>query len=140
MDSTSSSEGPGAKNELLSPGVWSRAYLKLGSLLVRRTCLWRDIRRFANWLESDAAQLADHVDQGTIVVEPDGDHSGATVRIGRTKHPDSLRDYQLLWDFLLSLDIKRIEFDYRLETNQVTDSTMTCSISTRIGLPFSLAM
>jgi len=121
LDSTGSSEDPGATDELLSPGIWSRAYLKLGGLLIRRTCLWRDIRRFAGWLESDAAQFAEKARQGTIVVEPDGDHSGATARIGRTKHSDSLKDYQLLWDFLLSLDIKRIEFDCRLETNQVTD-------------------
>ena len=121
MDSTGSSEDPGAKNELLSPGIWSRAYLKLGGLLIRKTCLWRDIRRFASWLESDAAQLADEARQGTIVVEPDPDRGGATARIGRAKHPDSLKDYQLLWDFLLSLDIKRIEFDCRLETNQVAD-------------------
>ena len=121
MDSTGSSEGLDAKNELLSPGVWSRAYLKLGGLLMRKTCLWQDIRRFANWLESDAAQLADQARQGIIVVEPDPDRSGATAKIGRAKHPDSLEDCQLLWDFLLSLDIKRIEFDSRLETNQVAD-------------------
>ena len=121
MDSTGSSEDPGAKNELLSPGIWSRAYLKLGGLLMRKTRLWRDIRRFANWLESDAAPLADQARQGTIVVEPDPDQGGAIARIGRAKHPDSLKDYQLLWDFLLSLDIKRIEFDCRLETNQVAD-------------------
>jgi serine phosphatase RsbU (regulator of sigma subunit) len=55
------------------------------------------------------------------VVEPDVNRDGAAVRIGKTEHPDSLKDYQLLWDLLLSLDIRRIEFDSRLETNQVTD-------------------
>lgn len=88
---------------------------------MRKTYLWRDVRRFANWLEFDAAQLADQARQGTIVVEPDSDHRGAIATIGRAKHPDSLKDYQLLWDFLLSLGIKRIEFDCRLETNQVAD-------------------
>jgi len=121
VDSTDSSADPGAVGKLVSPGIWSKAYLKLGGLLVRRTCLWRDIRRFASWLESDGAQLAEEADQSTIVVEPNPDQSGAMVMIARAKHPDLLGDYQLLWDFLLSLDIKRVEFDSRLETNQVVD-------------------
>jgi len=104
-----------------SPGIWSRACLKLGGLLMRKTCLWRDVCRFANWLESDAAKLAEKAQQGTIVVEPAPGQGGTLATIGRTKHPDLLNDYQLLWDFLLSLDIKRIEFDSRLETNQVVD-------------------
>ncbi|MEA3225999.1 MAG: PP2C family protein-serine/threonine phosphatase [Planctomycetota bacterium] len=95
MDSTGSSDDPGVKDELLSPGIRSRAYLKLGGMLMRRTCLWRDIRRFASWLESDAAQLADQARQGIIVVEPDPDQGGATARIGRAMHADVLKDYQL---------------------------------------------
>ena len=111
VDSTGSSDHSDAAGELLSPGIRSRAHLKLGALLIRRTRLWRDIRRFANWLEIDAAQLAEKAHQGTIVVEPDPDDAGAVVKIGKVKKGDLLDDYQLLWDFLLSLDIKRIEFD-----------------------------
>ncbi|MHC4569047.1 MAG: PP2C family protein-serine/threonine phosphatase [Planctomycetota bacterium] len=121
MDSTGSPDNTAAGDESLSPSVWSRAYLKLGGLLVRRTSLWRDIQRFASWLESDAAASAKETHQRTILIEPDPDRGGAAVRIGRSKHRDTLSDYQLLWDFLLSLEIKCIEFDCRLEANQVAD-------------------
>jgi len=134
VDSTGSSDHSDGAGELVSPGIRSRAYLKLGTLLIRRTRLWRDIRRFANWLEIDAAQLAEKAHQGTIVVEPDPDHGGAVVKIGRAKHPDLLNDYQLLWNFLLSLDIKRMEFDSRLETNQVSDiMTLLYSYRRQLG-------
>lgn len=121
MDSKASSGLPGAEGQLPSPGILSRAYIKLGGLLVRRTRLWRDIHRFAGWLESDAVEIANKAHESTIVVEPEPGRGGATVVIGRSKHHDLLDDYQLLWDFLLSLGIKRIEFDSRLEMNQVSD-------------------
>jgi serine phosphatase RsbU (regulator of sigma subunit) len=95
--------------------------MKLGGLLVRRTHLWQDICRFASWLESDAAELAHQARQSTIVVEPNREHGGAIVLIGGKSHPDLRGDLQLLWDFLLSLGVERVEFDSRLETNQVTD-------------------
>ncbi len=134
MDSAGLSDSTGVVDESLSPSFWSRAYLKLGGLLVRRTCLWRDIQRFANWLESDAAPRAHELHEATILVEPGPDQGGAKVRIGRSKHVDMLSDYQLLWNFLLSLDIKRIEFDSRLETNQVADiMTLLYSYRRRLG-------
>lgn len=121
MDSTNSSNQSDAGSELISPSIRSRAYLKLGGVLVRRTSLWRDITRFAGWLESDAAPLAREAQHATILVEPVPEQGGATVRIGGTKRIESLTDYQTLWDFLLSLRIKRIELDSRLEANQVSD-------------------
>ena len=105
----------------MSPGIASRAYQKLGSLLVRRTCLWRDIQRFASWVESDAVVLAREAHQSAILIELNPDGAGGLMRIGAEKYPDSLDDYQLLWDFLRSLGIRRIELDSRLERNQVVD-------------------
>ncbi len=119
MDSTNSSELP--QGQLQRLGIRSRAYIKLGGLRVRRTRLWRDVCRFANWLESDAAELAHDAHQKTIIFELIGEQAGANVLIGKTKRSDLLDDFQLLWDFLLSLGIERVEFDSRLETNQVTD-------------------
>ncbi|MHC4228672.1 MAG: PP2C family protein-serine/threonine phosphatase [Planctomycetota bacterium] len=121
VDSTASSDGQDVGGKSLSPGIASRAFQKLGSLLVRRTCLWRDIQRFASWVESDAVVLAGQAQESRILVELGHDGLGGLMRIGAKKYSDSLDNYQLLWDFLRSLDIRRIELDSRLERNQVVD-------------------
>ncbi|MHC4329212.1 MAG: hypothetical protein ACYSWW_13950, partial [Planctomycetota bacterium] len=125
VDSTASSDGQDVGGKSLSPGIASRAFQKLGSLLVRRTCLWRDllvrrtclwrdIQRFASWVESDAVVLAGQAQESRILVELGHDGLGGLMRIGAKKYSDSLDNYQLLWDFLRSLDIRRIELDSRL--------------------------
>jgi serine phosphatase RsbU (regulator of sigma subunit) len=72
-------------------------------------------------VESDAVVLAREAHQSAILIELNPDGAGGLMRIGAKKYPDSLDDYQLLWDFLRSLGIRRVELDSRLERNQVVD-------------------
>lgn len=102
-------------------GIVDRVYMRLVGLFLRRTELWEDIRRFASWLEFDAAGLAGQTHESTILVELDSGRPGPTVRIGASKHHDLLNDYQQLWDLFASLGIKHVELDSRLESNQIKD-------------------
>ncbi len=119
MDSIRSSAD--AENRSLSLNFVARVYTRLVGSNLRRTSLWRDIRRFARWLESDATELAGRTRENTIMVELDSGGAGPTVKIGAKKYHDLLNDCQGLWDLLLSLGVKRAGFDSRLESNQVTD-------------------
>lgn len=119
MDFTRSSTDAGST--VSSLGIADRVRTRLVGLLLHRTQLWGDIQRFASWMESDAARLADQTHESTIVIDLDCGRPGPTVRIGAKKHRDLLDDYQQLWDLLASLGIKRVELDSRLESNQITD-------------------
>jgi serine phosphatase RsbU (regulator of sigma subunit) len=94
---------------------------KLNALLIRRTELWKDIQRFAGWLESEATSAAREANQSTILIELGPDGLVETMRIGLKKYPHELNVYQRLWNFLEELDIRCVKLDARLEKNQVED-------------------
>ncbi len=119
MDHTRSSRDTASGASSL--GIADRVCTRIVGLLLRRTKLWGDIRRFAKWLESDAAKLAGPTHESTILVNLDCGRAGPTVKIGARKHHDLLNDYQQLWDLFAALGIKRVELDSRLESNQITD-------------------
>ncbi|MHC4120211.1 MAG: PP2C family protein-serine/threonine phosphatase [Planctomycetota bacterium] len=119
MDSIRSSTN--AENKSLSLSFMAKVYTGVVGPRLHRTNLWRDIKRFGGWLESDGAALADRTREDTILVELDPDRAGPTVKIGAKKYYDLLNDCQGLWNFLLSLGIERARFDCRLESNQVAD-------------------
>jgi sigma-B regulation protein RsbU (phosphoserine phosphatase) len=94
---------------------------KLNAFCLRNSALWRDVQRFAGWLEADAAEAATQANQSTILIELGSEGTVEMVRIGRRKHPHALDKCQRLWDFLYSLGVRRIKLDERLERNQVED-------------------
>jgi sigma-B regulation protein RsbU (phosphoserine phosphatase) len=94
---------------------------KINALLIRRTTLWKDIQRFAGWLESEATSAAKEANQSTIVIELGPDGLVETMRIGLKKYPHEFNIYQRLWSFLGAFDIRRVKLDARLEKNQVED-------------------
>lgn len=102
------------------PGLWVRARLKLSGLLLRRTRLWEQIHAFGRWLELDAAQLAAQENHSHIAIELDDDGQVTAVRIGSKRQID-LTQYDLIWQFLRSLDLYALELDQRLEHNQIDD-------------------
>lgn len=121
VDPAGSSDDPDAKGEGWPLGIMGTVYYKLNSFIVRRTKLWQETQRFGNWLESRAVLPADETHEGTISIELDSDETGGIMRIGPKRYADSLNDHQRLWRFLYSLGVKRVEFDSRLERNQVVD-------------------
>ena len=94
---------------------------KLCVFILHRKLLWRDIQGFGNWLEFEAASIADRENVNTLFIHLDRQASVESLRIGLKKFPHELDRYQELWAFFRSIDIDHITLDTRLEKNQIED-------------------
>jgi serine phosphatase RsbU (regulator of sigma subunit) len=94
---------------------------RLARLALRRTALGREMRRFGAWVELDAARIAEEEQQAAILVELGSGGAVEALRIGPRKHEHDLDQFARLWNFLVSLGVRFVQLDARLEGNQVED-------------------
>jgi len=100
---------------------FERLNYKWHSLWIRRTSLWPEIQGFSHWFEHEAAKTAAKLNRARIHISLDSKGTVEEVRLGMKKQPFSLEQHQNLGEFLVSLGIRRLILDVRLEKNQIAD-------------------
>ena len=101
---------------------------KIHAFGISRTRLWKQIQHFGSWLELDAARQAEQWNQSTLEIMLDPDGGLQSLRVGPRRYPYDAPDQEHLWEFLLSIGIRRVVLDTRLERNQVEDvMALLCS-------------
>ncbi len=96
-------------------------YGRLVGLRARCTDLWKPICEFARWVEFEAGPLAVRKNQEEIRIDLDSDAQVQILRIGDIEDHAPLLRHQVLWQYLVSLGIRRLCLDPRLEMNQIRD-------------------
>ncbi|WP_169853214.1 PP2C family protein-serine/threonine phosphatase [Anaerohalosphaera lusitana] len=88
---------------------------------MKGTKLWDQIVEFSRWVEFDAGALARSKNQDKIWIALADDASVERLWIDGPQNSEQLQRYKYLWQFLLSLGIRNLRLDPRLEMNQVQD-------------------
>ena len=115
----------GSESKQIAPEIHLGAgdvfYGKFVSLMVRRTELWKHVCDFARWVEYDAAPLAIQKNQDEIWIDLDSDANIERLWIGEVEDHEILLRHRILWEYLVSLGIRKLCLDPRLEMNQIQD-------------------
>jgi serine phosphatase RsbU (regulator of sigma subunit) len=98
----------------------SLRYRRAG-LRIRMGSLWPAIKRFGTWMEHQALPAARQAELMTarIRINPNGEVQ--TIGFTLTDSADDLQKHRKVWQFLCSLNIRQLELDTRLESNQIED-------------------
>ncbi|MBW8034812.1 MAG: serine/threonine-protein phosphatase [Planctomycetes bacterium] len=120
MDLIQKDESKQSKSEVY-PNTLDNLYYKYISLKIRRTNLWNEVCNFARWVEQDASSLARQRNQDEIWIDLDLNSNVHRLWIGEVEDHKLLIRYRILWEYLVSLGIRKLCLDPRLEMNQIQD-------------------
>jgi serine phosphatase RsbU (regulator of sigma subunit) len=98
-----------------------RLYNKYISLKIRRDELWQDVCDFSAWFEHEAGPLAIQKNQDEIWIDLDSDGTVQRLWIGAVEDHTPLVRHRIIWEYFVSLGIRKLCLDPRLEMNQVQD-------------------